>query len=424
MMGSLPTAHAPHELRAFEAFGLEIHYMLVDAASLDVASIADRVLMLASGAAEPVNEATRGELAWSNELVLHVLELKNPSPTPTLSALAPRLQEEAAAMNLLLAPLGARLMPAGMHPWMNPTREARIWPHGHAAAVYQAHERIFGCRSHGWANLQSTNLNLPFGSDEEFARLHAAARAVVPIIPALCASSPYVEGRAPGLLDCRMEAYRTNADAMPSLRNPVIPEPASSRAQYEREILEPLHRAIAPHDPERLLQQDWLNARGVIPRFGRGALEIRVADVQECPQADLAHAAMIIDLVQWLYERRFTPERLEHQLSNRALVEIFMSCVRDAERARVSDPDYLALFRLRGGACEAGELWSAAAEALDRAGSAHLPLWRRAIEYTLARGTLARRLLRATGPRPSPPELYELYRALCEALQAGARFDP
>ena len=36
-------------------------------------------------------------------------------------------------------------------------------------------------------------LNLPFSSDEEFGRLHAAIRLLLPLLPALAASSPLVE---------------------------------------------------------------------------------------------------------------------------------------------------------------------------------------------------------------------------------------
>jgi glutamate---cysteine ligase / carboxylate-amine ligase len=415
--------NAARGLRAFDGYGLELEYMIVKRDSLDGAPIADVVLQRASGAEEPVNEFARGALGWSNELVLHVLELKNLAPTAALDALAPLLHEEVLAMNRLLAGFGARLMPGGMHPWVDPRRETQLWPHG-GSEIYRAYARVFGCCSHGWANLQSTHINLPFSNDEEFARLHAAVRVVLPIMPALNASSPYADGRAQGALDYRMEAYRTNAEAVPEMNGEIVPEPVSSRAQYERDVLQPLYRAVAPHDPEGVLQHEWLNARGAIPRFDRGALEIRVADAQETPQADLAHATVIIDLVQWLYERRFSAGRVGQQLPTRTLAEIFRACVHDAERARIRDSDFLALFGMRSPTCDAGALWCAIAEALDRAGSPHAPLWREAMEYTLARGPLARRLLRATGPRPDRATLHELYAALCEALEAGKRFDP
>ena len=98
----------------------------------------------------------------------------------------------------------------------DPDREARLWPHEYGP-VYRAFDRIFGCRGHGWSNLQSTHLNLPFRGDEEFGRLHAAVRLVLPLLPALAASTPIVEGRVGRHLDTRMETYRHNAAKVPSV---------------------------------------------------------------------------------------------------------------------------------------------------------------------------------------------------------------
>ena len=53
-----------------------------------------------------------------------------------------------------------------MHPWMDP-RAASLWPHEYGE-VYAAYDRIFDCRRHGWANLQSVHLNLPFADEREF----------------------------------------------------------------------------------------------------------------------------------------------------------------------------------------------------------------------------------------------------------------
>ncbi len=47
-------------LRLFEGCGVELEYMLVDRATLDVLPIADRVLADGSGASAPVNDWVRG----------------------------------------------------------------------------------------------------------------------------------------------------------------------------------------------------------------------------------------------------------------------------------------------------------------------------------------------------------------------------
>src|SRR5688500_16998085 len=85
---------AAQPLHLFEAVGIEIEYMLVDRSSLDVAPIADAVLRQTADSDRPINELARGELGWSNELVLHVVELKNVRPTADLAGLTRRFQDE------------------------------------------------------------------------------------------------------------------------------------------------------------------------------------------------------------------------------------------------------------------------------------------------------------------------------------------
>ncbi|HWI14261.1 MAG TPA: glutamate--cysteine ligase, partial [Burkholderiales bacterium] len=94
---------------AFEAFGLELEYMLVDRDTLDVLPIADDAFALA-GAPHGSGDVDRGALGWSNELVRHVVELKNVRPCG-LAELTGRFQHEIAAFGNVLAARGAQLMP-------------------------------------------------------------------------------------------------------------------------------------------------------------------------------------------------------------------------------------------------------------------------------------------------------------------------
>jgi gamma-glutamyl:cysteine ligase YbdK (ATP-grasp superfamily) len=254
---------AARPLRLFDGVGVELEYMIVDSATLDVRPVADELLRTFHGTYD--TEVERGAIGWSNELALHVIELKTAEPVPSLTGLARQFQAEVADALDRLAPMRARLLPTAMHPWMDPHRELRLWPHGYDD-VYQAFNRIFDCRGHGWANLQSVHVNLPFGDDEEFARLHAAIRMVLPIVPALAASSPMVDGRLTGLLDTRLDVYRHNADRVPSVAGQVIPEPATSRQDYEARILGPIYDDLAPLDPDGVLRHEWVNGRGCIAR--------------------------------------------------------------------------------------------------------------------------------------------------------------
>lgn len=407
---------APSVLHAFTGYGIEFEYMIVDRQTLSVLPVADELLRQAAGAC--VAEVKRGRFRWSNELVLHLVELKNASPDPALEPLAAAFQAEVRHINRRLEPLGARLMPTAMHPWMDPRAETRLWPH-HDALIYQTYDRIFGCKAHGWANLQSMQLNLPFANDTEFARLHAAIRLVLPIIPALAASSPIAEGRPAGFLDFRMEAYRTHQAKIPSTIARVIPDTATSRAEYQATILAPMYRDIAPFDPDGILRHEWLNVRGASPRFARKAIEIRVIDVQECPQADLAIAAAVTAVVRATYAADWSPLSMQQAISTDSLVNVLHACIRDAEQAVIDNAGYLRLLGFPDRQCQAGELWRHLIEATSLDDSAH---WREPLRVMLERGPLARRILRAVGPECSKTRLQAVYRELCDCLEEGRMF--
>lgn len=408
-------------LHLFDAVGVEIEYMIVDAATLDVAPIADRLLETASGSLD--DEPVFGRITWSNELVRHVVEFKTTDPAPSLGPVAPWFQESVRQAGGLLGSMNARLMPGAMHPWMDPAREMQLWPHGNRE-IYAAFDRIFGCKGHGWSNLQSVHINLPFSGDDEFARLHAAIRLVLPILPALAASSPIVESRATGLMDNRMEVYRHNARRIPSVAGSIIPEPVFSEAAYRRDIFERIWADLAPHDPEGILRDEWANSRGCIARFSRGSIEIRVIDAQECPAADLAVCGATVAAVRELALR---PER--DQAALRAwpverLAPIFLGCVRDAEEFVITDTGYPAVFGMPARACSAGELWRHIVASTLGAEAPH------ALGVILEQGTLARRMLRSLGDAPAGggPIPRDTLRALggrlCDCLSSGLMLAP
>jgi hypothetical protein len=243
-------------------------------------------------------------------------------------------------------------MPTAMHPWMDPLTETRLWPHDNQA-IYDTYDRIFDSKRHGWANLQSMHVNLPFADDAQFARLHAAIRLVLPILPALAASSPIAEQRHTGCADYRMQVYWNNSDAVPTIAGQVIPETVSTRAEYEELILAPMYRDIAPFDPQRILRHEWLNSRGAIARFDRNAIEIRVVDTQECPQADLAIAAAASSVVRRLYRNGETGLAAQQAIATQALAAILRSCIADAEQAMIDNTEYLALLGFPGRRCNA-----------------------------------------------------------------------
>jgi gamma-glutamyl:cysteine ligase YbdK (ATP-grasp superfamily) len=407
-------------LHLFQAFGVELEYMIVDAQSLDVRPITDRVLEAVAG--KITSDFVDGEITWSNELTAHVIELKTTEPARAFDSLPQAFLASVGRINSVLEPLGGRLMPSAMHPWMDPFRELVLWPHDNST-IYEAFNRIFDCRGHGWANLQAVHLNLPFSGDAEFARLHAAIRVLLSILPALAASSPLMDGRPAGVFDSRLAVYEQNCRRIPAATGRVVPEPVFSSADYHRLILEPLYAAVAPFDAEEVLQEEWLNSRGAIARFERNTIEIRVLDVQECPQADVAICALIADVLEALAAGRWgDPARLE-AWQTEPLYQLLQSTIREADRAVISDADYRRLFGMSGReSVTAGDVWKHLADAVGPSVRSRKPNVAPAVKALLERGPLARRILTAVGPEPSRARIAAVYRQLCDCLAGGRMF--
>jgi carboxylate-amine ligase len=402
----------------FECYGIELEYMIVSRDDLRVLPICDQLLHAVCGAYE--SEVEMQQLSWSNELVLHVVELKTNGPARGLSGLEQKFQEHVRQVNQLLEPHNAQLMPTAMHPWMNPDTDTRLWPHEYNA-VYEAFNRIFDCRGHGWANLQSAHLNLPFANDDEFGKLHAAIRLVLPILPALAASSPILDGRPSGLLDTRLEFYRKNSQLIPSVAGRIIPEAVFTMADYRKQILKPMYNEIAAHDPDGTLQHEWLNARGAIARFDRNAIEIRLLDLQECPAADLAILALTIAVIKRLVQEEWTHTHQQMAIPVEPLEAILLETIRHGEQAQITNPEFLAVFDCDlPTPCRASDLWVHLYEtALRTKRKTHYGSY---LRHIFEHGTLARRISTALDQDPGHAGVTRIYRELCQCLAEGRSF--
>jgi len=402
----------------FEGYGLELEYMIVRSDTLDVFPVAD--LLLKGAAGKVTNEFDAGLIGWSNEFALHVIEFKTNGPVTSLVKLEEAFQKEITRANHLVSREGGRLMPTAMHPWMDPALETRLWPHQNRT-IYDTYSRIFNSQGHGWSNIQSTHLNLAFRTDDEFHRLHAAIRLLLPLLAALGASSPVAEGRLTGFLDSRLTYYAGNQRRIPSIAGNIVPESVSSMSEYEERILKPMYLDIAPHDPGGVLQEEWLNSRGAIARFDRMAIEIRVLDVQESPLADVAIACAIVEAIRMLARESWGALKSQSEFPLERLLPIYQETMRHAEKAIIRDTDYLALFGLADENLTAGELWSHILEhsRFYALGDASLGA---AMKTILAKGPVARRMLNTLGSEPSRERLVEVYGVLCDCLRTGTLF--
>ncbi|WP_347159177.1 carboxylate-amine ligase [Pontibacter chitinilyticus] len=407
-------------LHLFEAYGVEMEYMIVRSDTLQVAPITDQLIYEEVGAY--VSDVEFGDVAWSNELVLHVVELKTQEPSPSLVGLYPKFQAHVQHINQLLCKYDACLLPTGAHPLMNPFTETKLWPHEHNA-IYEAYNKVFDCRGHGWANLQSTHLNLPFAGDAEFEKLHAAIRMVLPLIPALSASSPILDGKVSGYQDTRLEVYRHNQDKVPSVAGKVIPEAVFSKQAYEEQILQRIYQDIAPLDPEGVLQEEFLNSRGAIARFERNAIEIRLIDIQECPLADLAILQTVVAVVRALVSERWVPVAELKQWNEDRLSEMLLQVIKEGQDAVLTDMAYKKCFGLEGEApITAGEMWQHLDEQVIELHDQ--PEVAKALSTILHKGNLSHRIFQALGTRPSEEAIIQVYKQLATCLNTGDLFIP
>lgn len=399
----------------FSVYGVELEYMIVSSADLSVLPVSDALLTAAAG--ELTQDYEEGDIAWSNELVLHVIELKTNGPTNSLEGLDGLFHREILKINNILAPLGGRLMPAAMHPFMNPDKEMKLWYFGRKE-VYEAFDRIFNCKGHGWANLQSAHLNLPFANDEEFAKLHAAIRVILPLIPSLAASSPFKDGTDGGYADTRLSVYKDNQKRIPSIAGQVIPEPVYSRAEYEEKILNRIYADIAPHDPEGILCKEWLNSRGAIARFSRNAIEIRLIDIQECPKADLAAVSLITEILKRLTSKKLDAIRFDGSAEQAYLAELLGISAEKGSDFIIKNKGYLKIFSI-GEEVTAKRFWEILAHEMP----ADSPYKEEACLLTRL-GNLSQRITGRIGKNPSSQEIKEVYGELADCLAENRFFKP
>ena len=389
--------------KIWERFGVEMEFMIVDRKTLQVLPRAD-IPLGKDKDGNQLSDVEYDDIGLSNELVSHVLEFKCAHPKSTFDGLGKRFFHEIRRANKKLEKINAMLLPSAAHPFMDPS-EMQLWPYD-CNDIYQTYDRIFNCKGHGWANLQSTHLNLSFDGDDEFGELHAAIRLLLPLIPAIAASSPYLDGKYTGFKDARIEVYRHNQDKVPEIAGLVIPEKAYTYDEYNRQIFDKVKKAIAPYDPEHLLNHFFLNSRGAIARFDRGAIEIRLVDIQECPNADIAIVELEIATLKAIAGknlRDFDTERLSSLLT---------ATSRDAEDTVIDWPEYLSVFGMSG-KCTAGELWK---HIFAMVKNELTEVSASTMEKMLDRGTLSSALYRALGDAPSREAFVSEYKKLADSL--------
>jgi len=418
-MNDAPEQFHEYQIGLFEKYGIELEYMIVEKKTLDILPLCDKVLYKISGSNnnEVMPEGPDGPSFWSNELALHVIEFKTSSPVPSLNEIDSVFLNDIRRANLILDEMDGKLMPGAMHPWMKPELEFKIWPHGDRE-IYETFNSIFSCNGHGWSNLQSTHLNLPFRNNEELRKLHAAIRFLLPLITSLTASSPLKEGRYTGLADTRMDVYRNNCAVIPSLTGMVIPEPVNSIRDYHKIILSKIYKDLEPFPGSGIISEEWVNARGSIARFDRGSIEIRTADIQETPSADIACAELIIETLKALVNEDYCSINELNSIETSALYDILTDTIKNGENSIIRNRLYLKLLNMPDKSHSASDILRSL---LERHIIPDSPR-RNNLLHILNQGSLSTRIRRRLGRNPSKDETFSIYNELCSCLSEGKLF--
>lgn len=261
---------------------------------------------------------------------LHVIEVKPNLPFRTPEMFEETMHEAVLTLaDFLENKYNVHLLGTGMHPLLK-LDDTGIWNHRHRQ-IYNAYSQIFNLHHHGWLNIQSFQLNLPYSTERDAVLMHNKIAEICSYLPAISASSPIYEGRLGRNIDTRLYFYMTNQSEIPLVAGDVIPEYIFSFNQYKEEIIRKYSIELAKAGVHKcLLNKDWVNSRGVIFRFDRKALEIRVMDEQECIKSDVALSCFIKALLKGLMQA--TTTLMPHE----QLVKDFRAVIKEGLNAKVN----------------------------------------------------------------------------------------
>jgi gamma-glutamyl:cysteine ligase YbdK (ATP-grasp superfamily) len=315
--------------KTLEVLGPEHEFSIVND-ELEALPIVDKIIKDFHG--RVANFVKQPSFIFGKELQLHVMEFKPNAPFKTPVEFEETMQKGILTIqDFLQREFHAHLLGAGMHPLLK-LNETGIWPHRHRQ-IYEAYSKIFNLRRHGWLNIQSFHLNLPYSNEEDAILLNNTLANICPYLSAISASSPIYEGKLGEAVDNRLCFYAQNQKEIPSVTGDVIPEYISSFSQYKTNIIGKYSDDLAKAGADKLiLNKEWVNSRGVIFRFDRKAIEIRIMDEQECIKSDVALSCFIRATLRGLMKQ--DPEFLPHKL----LVQDLKAIIMDGLSAAVHHP--------------------------------------------------------------------------------------
>jgi carboxylate-amine ligase len=246
--------------------GLEEEFSILDPETLELAPRYEE--LRAAADAEPgLRDAVTGELISSEIEVIS-------GPGANLAEAIAHQRERRAHMFALVARHAAALGSTGTHPWAD-YREQPIIDTEHYHRVED------GLKYVAWRNNTfSLHVHVGVNGIDRAVKVCDRLRPVLPLLLAISANSPYLDGRDTGLHSARTQSFTK------SFPRCGIPDPFGGWASY-RAYIEFLieTRSIVE------FTQVWWSVR---PHFSFGTVEVRICDAQATAQESEALASLMV----------------------------------------------------------------------------------------------------------------------------------
>jgi glutamate---cysteine ligase / carboxylate-amine ligase len=246
--------------------GIEEEFQVLDPESLDLAPRFEE-LRAAADATDPVVAAS-----LAGELISSEIEIRSGRGENFADALA-RQREHRTRLFGLVAANGAALGSTGTHPWADYREQPNIDTE-HYRGVVEGLQYV--ARRN---NTFSLHVHVGIRDIDRAVQVCDRLRGVLPVLLAISASSPYLDGLDSGLHSARSQAFTK------SFPRCGIPDAYGSWAAY-RDYLDLL---IATNSIREYTQVWW----SVRPHFAFGTVEVRICDAQPSAAESEALAALM-----------------------------------------------------------------------------------------------------------------------------------
>jgi carboxylate-amine ligase len=252
--------------------GVEEEFSILDPDTLDLVPRFEELRDAAARADELLYESITGELISSE------IEIISGIGEDLHDALA-RQRERRRRLFALAASRGAALGATGTHPWAD-YREQRIIDTEHYRRVEE------GLKYVAWRNNTfSLHVHVGLSDIDRAVRACDRLRPVLPLLLAISANSPYLDGRDSGLQSARTQSFTR------SFPRCGVPDPFGGWRAY-REYIEFLCNTNSIVE----FTQVWWSVR---PHFSFGTVEVRVCDAQStAPESEALASLMAACIAQ------------------------------------------------------------------------------------------------------------------------------